>query len=58
MSEINGFDIYFDIFKTQYASEIGKALDAGKLPENIEDTLRPSGLKALHGSWVLKLYDF
>ena len=38
------------VFKTQHASKIGKALDAGKLPENIEIPLRLSGLKALHAS--------
>ena len=45
-------------FQTQHASEIGNALDAGKLLEHISVPLRLSGLKALHASWLVKLCDF
>ena len=45
-------------FKTKHASEFGKALDAGKLLENIEVPLPLGDLKALHASWVVKLHDF
>ena len=45
-------------FKTQYASDIGKVLNAGNLPESIEVLSRISGLEALRVSLVVKLYDF
>ena len=45
-------------FKTKHASEFGKALDAGKLLENIEVPLPLGDLKALRASWVVKLHDF
>ena len=46
------------VFKAQYASQFGKALVAGKLPENIGVPLRLSGLKAFHALYVVILYDF
>ena len=45
-------------FSNWYASEVGKALDEGQALENIEVPLRLSGLKALHASWVVELYDY
>ena len=44
--------------KTQHASEVSKALDAGKLLENVKFICGQSGLRALHAPWVVKLYDF
>ena len=57
ISSENFFNKIF-VFKIQDASKIRKALDAGKLSENIEVPLWLSRLKVLHASWVVKLYGF
>ena len=47
----------FFFSKLKLHVKFGKALDAGKLRENIEVTLQLSDLKALHASWVVKFYN-
>ena len=45
-------------FSSWYADEIGKGLDGGENINNIEVPLRLSGLKPLHASWLVELYDY
>ena len=44
-------------FTLWYADQVQRAMDAGKLMEEIDIDLKLSVLKPLHASWLIELFD-